>query len=81
MQKAARDAVERGLQELDAREGYTSGRVQGALLCMEAKTGAIRAMVGAAISAKANSTGPPSPSANPVLPLNLLFIPQLSTRE
>ena len=46
MQKAARDAVERGLQELDAREGYTSGRVQGALLCMEAKTGAIRAMVG-----------------------------------
>jgi len=35
MQKAARDAVERGLQELDAREGYTSGRVQGALLCME----------------------------------------------
>ena len=46
MQKAARDAVERGLQELDAREGYTSGRVQGALLCMEAKTGAIQAMVG-----------------------------------
>ena len=46
MQKAARDAVAKGLQELDVREGYTSGRSQGALLCMEARTGAIRAMVG-----------------------------------
>jgi penicillin-binding protein 1A len=48
MQKAARDAVAKGLQELDLREGYASGRSQsqGALLCMEARTGAIRAMVG-----------------------------------
>jgi penicillin-binding protein 1A len=46
MQKHARDAVERGLQELDTRQGYTSGRSQGALLCMDVKTGAIRAMVG-----------------------------------
>jgi penicillin-binding protein 1A len=46
MQKYARDAVERGLQELDVRQGYTSGRSQAALLCMDVKTGAIRAMVG-----------------------------------
>ena len=46
MQKYASDAVERGLQELDARQGFTSGRSQGALLCMDVKTGAIRAMVG-----------------------------------
>jgi penicillin-binding protein 1A len=46
MQKAARDAVERGLQELEAREGYEKKQVQGALVCMEAKTGAIKAMVG-----------------------------------
>lgn len=46
MQKHARDAVERGLRELDERQGYTSGRTQGALLCMDVKTGAIRAMVG-----------------------------------
>ena len=46
MQKYARDAVERGLQELETREGYTSSRVQGALLSMDVKTGAIRAMVG-----------------------------------
>jgi penicillin-binding protein 1A len=46
MQKAARDAVERGLQELEAREGYEKGGVQGAFLCMDAKTGAITAMVG-----------------------------------
>ncbi|MFH1079784.1 MAG: PBP1A family penicillin-binding protein [Pseudomonadota bacterium] len=46
MQKYAKDAVERGLQELDTRQGYTSGRSQGALLCMDVKTGAIRAMVG-----------------------------------
>lgn len=32
MQKAARDAVAKGLRELDVREGYTSGRSQGALL-------------------------------------------------
>ena len=46
MQKAARDAVERGLQELETREGYEKGIVQGALLCMETKTGAIKVMVG-----------------------------------
>jgi len=46
MQKAARDAMERGLQELETREGYEKGLVQGALLCMEAKTGAITAMIG-----------------------------------
>ncbi len=46
MQKAALDAVERGLLELEAREGYEKGQVQGALLCIDARTGAIRAMVG-----------------------------------
>jgi penicillin-binding protein 1A len=46
MQKAARDAVERGLLELEAREGYEKGLAQGALICMDAKTGAITAMVG-----------------------------------
>ncbi|MBM4271761.1 MAG: PBP1A family penicillin-binding protein [Deltaproteobacteria bacterium] len=46
MQKAARDAVEKGLSELEEREKYEKGVVQGAILCMEAKTGAIKAMVG-----------------------------------
>ncbi len=46
MQTAARDAVERGLQEMEKREKYTVGTVQGALYCMEARTGAIKAMVG-----------------------------------
>lgn len=46
MQKHARDAVDRGLKELDERQGYTSGRSQAALLSMDVKTGAIRAMVG-----------------------------------
>ncbi|MBI4632329.1 MAG: PBP1A family penicillin-binding protein [Deltaproteobacteria bacterium] len=46
MQKAARDAVERGLQELEAREGSPPGEAQGALLAMESTTGAVRAMVG-----------------------------------
>jgi len=46
MQTAARDAVERGLQEMEKRERYTVGPVQGALYCMEARTGAIKAMVG-----------------------------------
>jgi penicillin-binding protein 1A len=46
MQKAAVAAVERGLLEVEAREGYEKGQVQGALLCMDAQTGAIRAMVG-----------------------------------
>jgi penicillin-binding protein 1A len=45
-QKAARDAMEKGLAELEDREKYKRGLVQGALYCMEVKTGAIRAMVG-----------------------------------
>lgn len=46
MQKAARDAVARGLKELEERQGYDTGLVQGALLCMDARTGAVKAMVG-----------------------------------
>jgi penicillin-binding protein 1A len=46
MQKAAWAAVEKGLQELEEREKYEKGLVQGALFAMDAKTGAIRAMVG-----------------------------------
>ncbi len=46
MQKAARDAVEQGLKEMEEREHYEKGLVQGALFAMESKTGAIRAMVG-----------------------------------
>ncbi|MHB8769978.1 MAG: penicillin-binding protein 1A [Syntrophales bacterium] len=46
MQKAARDAMEQGLRELEEREGYEKGLVQGALLAMDPKTGAVRAMVG-----------------------------------
>ena len=46
MQKAAREAVERGLSELETRQGYPQGLAQGALLSMEAATGAIKAMVG-----------------------------------
>ena len=46
MQKAARDAVEQGLKEMEEREKYEKGQVQGALFAMDAKTGAIRAMVG-----------------------------------
>jgi penicillin-binding protein 1A len=45
-QKAARDALEKGLTELEDREKYERGLVQGALYCMDVKTGAIRAMVG-----------------------------------
>ncbi len=45
-QKYARDAVEKGLTELEDREKYQRGIVQGALFCMDVKTGAIRAMVG-----------------------------------
>ncbi len=45
-QKAAQDAVEKGLTELEDREKYERGLVQGALFCMDVKTGAIRAMVG-----------------------------------
>jgi penicillin-binding protein 1A len=45
-QKAARDAIEKGLAELEEREKYENGLVQGALFSMDVKTGAIRAMVG-----------------------------------
>jgi penicillin-binding protein 1A len=46
MQLAARDAVERGLQELETRENYERGIVQGALFSMDVRTGEIKAMVG-----------------------------------
>lgn len=46
MQKAARDAMEKGLSEMEERGKYDKGLVQGALYCMDVKTGAIRAMVG-----------------------------------
>jgi penicillin-binding protein 1A len=46
MQKAAREAVEQGLKEVEGREGYEAGLVQGALFAMDPKSGAIRAMVG-----------------------------------
>ena len=45
-QKAAREAVDKGLAELEDREKYERGLVQGALYCMDVKTGAIRALVG-----------------------------------
>ena len=45
-QKAAREAVERGLRELEQRQGYETGLVQGALVSMDVKTGAIKALVG-----------------------------------
>jgi len=45
-QKAARDAVERGLSELEERQGYDRGLVQGALVSMDVKTGAVKALVG-----------------------------------
>ena len=46
VQKAAMAAVESGLRELEERQRYRRGLVQGALFCMDARTGAIRAMVG-----------------------------------
>jgi len=45
-QKAARDALLKGLTEMEERGKYEKGLVQGALYCMDVKTGAIRAMVG-----------------------------------
>ncbi|HOD63174.1 MAG TPA: PBP1A family penicillin-binding protein [Smithellaceae bacterium] len=45
-QTAARDALMRGLSEMEARNKYAKGLVQGALYCMDVKTGAIRALVG-----------------------------------
>ena len=38
--------MEQGLKEMEEREKYEKGKVQGALFAMDAKTGAIRAMVG-----------------------------------
>lgn len=46
MQKAAREAMGRGMAELEERQGYPKGLVQGAFLSMEAASGAIKAMVG-----------------------------------
>lgn len=46
MQKAAGEALERGLRELEQRERFAKGLVQGALLVMDMKSGAIKAMVG-----------------------------------
>ena len=45
-QTAARDALMRGLSEMEARNKYAKGLAQGALYCMDVKTGAIRALVG-----------------------------------
>ncbi|MHB8829197.1 MAG: penicillin-binding protein 1A [Syntrophales bacterium] len=46
MQMAARDAVERGLGEVEERESYKKGSLQGSLYAMNPKTGAVVAMVG-----------------------------------
>jgi len=46
MQKAANAALERGLRELETRERFEKGLVQGAIVVMEMRTGAIKAMVG-----------------------------------
>ncbi|MBN1364790.1 MAG: PBP1A family penicillin-binding protein [Syntrophaceae bacterium] len=46
IQKYAGEAMEKGLKELEGRNKYEPGLVQGALFCMDVKTGAIRAMVG-----------------------------------
>lgn len=46
MQTAARDAVEQGVAEVEEREGYKKGELQGAFYAMDAKTGAVMAMVG-----------------------------------
>ncbi|MEW6333194.1 MAG: PBP1A family penicillin-binding protein [Thermodesulfobacteriota bacterium] len=46
MQKAARDAVQQGLKEVEERQNFEKGLVQGALFAMDPKNGAIRSMVG-----------------------------------
>jgi penicillin-binding protein 1A len=46
MQTAARDALEQGLREIEKREKYEKGELQGALYVMNPKTGAVMAMVG-----------------------------------
>lgn len=45
-QKAARDALIKGLTEMEERGKAEKGLAQGALYCMDVKTGAIRALVG-----------------------------------
>ena len=45
-QKAARDALIKGLTEMEERGKSAKGLVQGALYCMDLRTGAIRALVG-----------------------------------
>ncbi len=62
MQKSANEAMARGLREIEARGNDKKEPVQGALLCMDAKTGAIRAMVGDAIFTE-RIQRPPNPSA------------------
>ena len=46
MQTSARNAVEQGLSEIEEREGYEKGKLQGALYAMNPETGAVMAMVG-----------------------------------
>jgi penicillin-binding protein 1A len=46
MQKAAREAVEQGLKEIEERQNFEKGLVQGALFALDPKSGAIRSMVG-----------------------------------
>jgi len=48
MQKAAQRAIELGLRNFEAREGYQEGepRVQGALIAMEPRTGYIKTLLG-----------------------------------
>ncbi len=46
MQTAARDAMERGLVEIEERQGYNKGELQGAFYAMKPQTGAVLAMVG-----------------------------------
>lgn len=46
MQRAAMEAVQKGLTELDKREGFQEPLAQAALLCMDTETGEVKAMVG-----------------------------------
>jgi penicillin-binding protein 1A len=80
-QQAARDAVERGLKELESRQGYSRDMVQGALLCMDARTGAIRAMVGGRDFGKSEFNVPLSREGSRVPPSNPLSMRRLSIGE
>ena len=73
MQKAANDAVERGLKEMETREKFPAGELQGALLCMDVRTGEIKAMVGGRDYKRASSTGPPGQAKGPG-PLSSPFV-------